>query len=189
MSRLRRGSRTAVEGDSDSMKLLFDQNLSHRLVTMLAPEFAGSRHVRDWGMADAADPVVWAHATQEGFVIVSKDSDFQQRAVLLGHPPKVVWIRLGNCSTHVVSELLRVRLPICWPSKPIRSHRFLLFHDFGSVRLCPIVLQRNNVAPPPIVLANTLAPPSVDGLTPPHSPSGSPCVQRPHPASHPQGVP
>ena len=144
MSRLRRGSRTAVEGDSDSMKLLFDQNLSHRLVTMLAPEFAGSRHVRDWGMADAADPVVWAHATQEGFVIVSKDSDFQQRAVLLGHPPKVVWIRLGNCSTHVVSELLRVRLPICWPSKPIRSHRFLLFHDFGSVRLCPIVSIGNN---------------------------------------------
>ena len=65
------------------MKLLFDQNLSQRLVTLLATEFSGSQHVRDAGMASAADPVVWAYAAKEGLVIVSKDSDFQQRAVRL----------------------------------------------------------------------------------------------------------
>ena len=91
------------------MKLLFDQNLSHRLVRQLAAEFPGSLHVRNAGMASAADPLVWDFAAKQGFVIVSKDTDFQQRAVLLGHPPKVVWIRLGNCSTDDVLDLIRIR--------------------------------------------------------------------------------
>jgi predicted nuclease of predicted toxin-antitoxin system len=91
------------------MKLLFDQNLSHRLVTLLDAEFSGSQHVRGVGMATAPDPAVWAYAANEGLAIVSKDSDFQQRAVLRGHPPKVVWVRLGNCSTNDVADLLRLR--------------------------------------------------------------------------------
>ena len=92
------------------MKLLFDQNLSPRLVRLLAAEFPGSLHVRDVGMATAPDPAVWAYADALGMVIVSKDSDFQHRALLLGHPPKVVWVRLGNCSTAAVASLLRTRL-------------------------------------------------------------------------------
>jgi predicted nuclease of predicted toxin-antitoxin system len=91
------------------MKLLFDQNLSHRLVAQLAAEFPGSAHVRDAGLATSPDPDVWAHAAANGFVIVSKDTDFQQRALLYGHPPKVIWVRLGNCSTAAVAALLRSR--------------------------------------------------------------------------------
>ena len=91
------------------MKLLFDENLSDRLVGQLAAEFPGSEHVRNVGLASAPDPAVWAHATAHEFVILSKDTDFQQRALLLGHPPKVVWIRLGNCSTAAVASLLRNR--------------------------------------------------------------------------------
>ena len=92
------------------MKLLFDQNLSHRLVGQLAAEFPGSVHVRDAGMAASPDPDVWAHAAANRFVIVSKDTDFQQRALLYGHPPKVIWVRLGNCTTVAVAALLRARL-------------------------------------------------------------------------------
>ena len=92
------------------MKLLFDQNLSHRLAVQLAAEFPGSAHVRDKGMAAAPDPEVWAYAATHGFMIVSKDTDFQQRAILYGHPPKVVWIRLGNCSTTTVAVLLKSHL-------------------------------------------------------------------------------
>jgi predicted nuclease of predicted toxin-antitoxin system len=91
------------------MKLLFDQNLSHRLVGQLAAEYPGSQHVRDAGLTAASDPAVWAYAAAGGFVIVSKDTDFQQRALLLGHPPKVVWVRLGNCPTAAVAALLRAR--------------------------------------------------------------------------------
>jgi len=92
------------------MKLLFDQNLSHRLVGQLAGEFPGSAHVRDAGLAAAPDPDVWAYAAANGFAIVSKDTDFQHRALLYGSPPKVIWIRLGNCSTAAVANLLRSRL-------------------------------------------------------------------------------
>jgi predicted nuclease of predicted toxin-antitoxin system len=91
------------------MKLLFDQNLSHRLVGQLLTEFPGSTHVRDVGLATATDSAVWAYAAVNGLVIVSKDTDFQQRALLHGHPPKVVWIRLGNCPTSAVATLLRTR--------------------------------------------------------------------------------
>jgi predicted nuclease of predicted toxin-antitoxin system len=92
------------------MKLLFDQNPSPRLVGQLAAEFPGSSHVRDVGFAAASDPVVWAYAAANGYIIVSKDVDFQQRALLFGHPPKVIWLRLGNCSTAAVAALLRSRI-------------------------------------------------------------------------------
>ena len=88
------------------MKLLFDQNLSHRLVVLLAEEFPGSVHVRNLGLAAAADPVLWRFAAENGFAIASKDADFQQRALLLGFPPKVIWVRLGNCSTADIEKTL-----------------------------------------------------------------------------------
>ncbi len=58
-------------------------------------------------MQDAPDTAVWNYAEQNGFTIVSKDSDFQRRSLLLGHPPKFVWLRLGNCPVQPIEELLR----------------------------------------------------------------------------------
>ena len=79
------------------MKLLFDQNLSSALVARLEDLFPGSTHVKAEGMDEAPDIEVWLFAKQQGFTIVSKDSDFQQRSLLFGAPPKVVWLRVGNC--------------------------------------------------------------------------------------------
>jgi predicted nuclease of predicted toxin-antitoxin system len=93
------------------MRLLFDENLSPRLARLLAAEYPGSEHVRDVGLASSPDPAVWAYAIANRLAIVSKDSDFQHRALLLGHPHKVVWLRLGNCSTPAVAALLRSRRP------------------------------------------------------------------------------
>lgn len=76
------------------MKLLFDQNLSFRLVRALMDSFPGSVHVRDQGLKDADDRQVWEFAKQSGMAIISKDSDFQQRSMLYGHPPKVIWVSL-----------------------------------------------------------------------------------------------
>ena len=89
------------------MKLLFDQNLSQRLVPTLADEFPTSPHVRDFDLHRADDEAIWNFAKDNEFTIVSKDDDFHQRSFLYGHPPKVVWLRLGNCSTEQVAETLR----------------------------------------------------------------------------------
>jgi predicted nuclease of predicted toxin-antitoxin system len=89
------------------MKFLFDENLSPRLVVLLADLFPDSLHVRDVGLQAADDPLVWNYARDNDFVIVSKDADMHQRCFVFGAPPKVVWVRLGNCSTTDVANLLR----------------------------------------------------------------------------------
>ena len=89
------------------MKLLFDENLSPRLVDLLADLFPNSRHVRDVGLQAGEDLLVWNYARDHDLVIVSKDADMHQRCFLFGAPPKVVWVRLGNCSTTDVANLLR----------------------------------------------------------------------------------
>ena len=89
------------------MKLLFDQNPSHRPVATLADSFPASAHVREFQLQRADDPTIWEFARSNEYTIVSKDDDFHQRSFLYGHPPKVVWLRLGNCSTDRVAETLR----------------------------------------------------------------------------------
>ena len=89
------------------MRLMFDQNLSPVLVGLLSDLFSGSIHVRDAGLQASSDEDVWNHDIQQQFVIVSKDSDFRQRSFLLGSPPKVVWIRRGNCSTNEIEAIIR----------------------------------------------------------------------------------
>jgi len=89
------------------MKLLLDENLSHKLVQLLEDLFPNSIHVRDVGLKAADDPLVWAYAKDNDLVLVSKDADMHQRSFLFGPPPKVIWIRLGNCSTGDVEKLVR----------------------------------------------------------------------------------
>ena len=89
------------------MKLLFDQNLSPALPQQLADIFPDSVHIRNIGMRDATDTEIWNYAKENDFTIVSKDSDFQQRSLLYEHPPKFVWLRVGNCPVETIEELLR----------------------------------------------------------------------------------
>ena len=89
------------------MKLLFDENLSHRLVKALADVYPGLAHPRDCGLRGAADDEIWQYALRNGFVIVSKDSDFSERSALRGSPPKVIWLRIGNCTTTRAEFVLR----------------------------------------------------------------------------------
>lgn len=93
------------------MKLLFDQNLSPDLVARLADIFPESRHVREVGLERATDESVWRYAHENGFAIVTKDSDFQERSQIAGSAPRIVWIRRGNCSTHDIEAMLRTHAP------------------------------------------------------------------------------
>ncbi|MEJ2230912.1 MAG: DUF5615 family PIN-like protein, partial [Nitrospirales bacterium] len=97
--------RAEIRVGASRVKLLFDENLSPRLIALLSSTFPKSCHVRDVGLARADDDTVWSYAKDQGLVIVSKDSDFHQRSFVLGFPPKVVWIRRGNCTTKEIANL------------------------------------------------------------------------------------
>ena len=89
------------------MKLLFDENLPPRLTELLADIYTGSLHVHNCGLSATDDSAIWEYARENGFTIVSKDSDFQERSVLLGAPPKVIWLRTNNCASAHIEFLLR----------------------------------------------------------------------------------
>lgn len=92
-----------------NLRLLFDQNLSRHLNRLLEDLYPDSLHVRDINLESGHDNLVWEHAKSKALVIVTKDSDFVQLSAMLGHPPKVIWLRLGNVSTRDVETLLRHR--------------------------------------------------------------------------------
>ncbi|MFH0880974.1 MAG: DUF5615 family PIN-like protein [Lentisphaerota bacterium] len=83
------------------MKLLFDQNLSSRLVVLLEDLYPGSIHVRMVELESASD------AQAQDLTIVTKDSDFSDRSALMGHPPKIIWLQLGNSTTAEIVSVLR----------------------------------------------------------------------------------
>jgi predicted nuclease of predicted toxin-antitoxin system len=89
------------------MRLLFDENLSPKLPNCLGDLFQNSLHVRDVGMKATIDPIVWNYAKENDLMIVSKDADMHDLSLVFGNPPKVIWLRLGNCSTLQVENLLR----------------------------------------------------------------------------------
>jgi predicted nuclease of predicted toxin-antitoxin system len=89
------------------MKLLFDENLSPKLPRVFAASFPGSGHVGELGQKGKTDEDIWNFAKAGGFVIVSKDKDFYQRALYYGAPPKFIWLRLGNCTRDDLLALIR----------------------------------------------------------------------------------
>lgn len=91
------------------MKILFDENLSFRLAHALQDIYPGSTHVRDVGLLGSEDKRIWAYAAEYGFLLASKDTDFYQRSLLYGVPPKVIWLRVGNAPTSSTLALLRER--------------------------------------------------------------------------------
>jgi len=95
------------------MKLLLDENLSRRIVPFLQADFPGSSQVALLGLESASDLEIWNHAKANGFVIVSRDSDFQERSLVTGHPPQVIWLKIPNRSkTAVLNILLEHRAEI-----------------------------------------------------------------------------
>lgn len=88
------------------MKLLFDKNLSRRIVPFLLTAFPESTQVALLNLEDATDSEIWQYAKANRFVIVSHDSDFQERSMVSGHPPQVVWLNIPNRSKSVALNIL-----------------------------------------------------------------------------------
>ncbi|MEW6717892.1 MAG: DUF5615 family PIN-like protein [Chloroflexota bacterium] len=88
-------------------RLLFDQNLSPRLVEQLSELYPASVHVSTLGLGTALDREIWEVARQQDSILVTKDADFSELSLIEGFPPKIIWIRRGNCSTRDIENLLR----------------------------------------------------------------------------------
>ena len=87
--------------------LLFDQNISPRLIDRLVDIYPGAVHVFMLGMGNAMDIEIWQYAHDHDYMIVTKDADFSELGVVKGFPPKIIWIRRGNCSTQNIESILR----------------------------------------------------------------------------------
>jgi predicted nuclease of predicted toxin-antitoxin system len=88
------------------MKLLFDQNISFRIVKKLPDFFFESSHVKSHGLINASDIEVWQYAKSNEYTIVSQDSDFNDINLIKGFPPKIIWIKTGNLNTDELAQLL-----------------------------------------------------------------------------------
>lgn len=93
------------------MKLLFDENISYRIVKKLELDFPGSVQVKRLGLESIEDMSIWNYAKKNEFTIVTFDADFVDIAAIKGHPPKIIWLRTGNTTTNAIAELLRHRKP------------------------------------------------------------------------------
>jgi len=88
------------------LKLLFDQNLSRKLLPAIESRFPGSSHVVYLGLDTADDATIRRYARAEGFTLVTKNTDMVDLCVVKGAPPKVLWLRVGNCLTTLVRQVL-----------------------------------------------------------------------------------
>ncbi len=89
------------------MKLLLDENLSDRIISQIVELYPNSAHVKTLALIQSEDVLIWEYAKTNDFIIVSKDSDFHQRSLLYGHPPKFIYLRIGNCPTTTIVQILR----------------------------------------------------------------------------------
>jgi len=89
------------------VKLLFDENLSRRLVARLTDLYPGSAHVSEVELIKSPDRHVWEFAKNNAFLIVSADADFYELATTTGPPPKVIWLRRWTHPTKDAEDLLR----------------------------------------------------------------------------------
>ena len=90
------------------MKLLFDENLSYRLVNAIAQLFPGSIHITQVGLGTRiSDRQIWEYARQNGFAIITADTDFVMLAGTSGHPPKVILLENCDYPTSVAEQIIR----------------------------------------------------------------------------------
>jgi predicted nuclease of predicted toxin-antitoxin system len=88
------------------MNLLFDQNISYRILNCLPETFSNSRHVRTAGLENQTDSIIWQYARDNNYMIVTFDADFYDISLIYGFPPKIIWLRTGNLTTAKIAELL-----------------------------------------------------------------------------------
>jgi hypothetical protein len=94
------------------VKLLFDQNISFRVVNQLKSVFTGCAHVNDLHLLNKTDREIWNFSKKENYSIVTFDADFYDMVTLFGPPPKIIWLRTGNTRSENLTKILQNRAEI-----------------------------------------------------------------------------
>lgn len=89
------------------MKLLFDQNISFRLIKQLQDVFPDSAQVRSLGLENKSDKQIWEYARARGYSIVTFDADYYDFSLVWGHPPKIIWVRTSNQTSQNLELVFR----------------------------------------------------------------------------------
>ena len=93
------------------MKFLVDNQLPAALARFLASRGVDCQHVLDLKLGEASDAEIWAHASRNDYVVISKDEDFLYLANVPAAKARLVWIRFGNCRT----KALLAAIDRLWP--------------------------------------------------------------------------
>ena len=88
------------------MKLLFDQDISFRILSKIKVNFPDAKQVRQLGIENYADIEIWKFAKENEFTIVTFDADFYDLSNLKGYPPKIVWLRFGKTKTDFIADII-----------------------------------------------------------------------------------
>jgi len=94
------------------VKLLFDQNISFRIIAKIAAAFPEAKQVRQLQIENSSDIFLWSFARNNGYTIITFDSDFFDISSIKGHPPKIIWLRFGNTTTDNIAEVINTRAEI-----------------------------------------------------------------------------
>ena len=94
------------------MKLLFDQNISYRILPLIKNHYPEATQVKHVGLHSCKDIEIWRYARENDFVIVTFDSDFKEFSTLFGHPPKIIWLRFGNTTTRILADFFNKRAEV-----------------------------------------------------------------------------
>lgn len=91
------------------MKLLFDQNISFRILSKIKLNFPDAKQVRQVGIENYSDIEIWKFAKENQFTVVTFDAYFYDLTNFKGFPPKIIWLRFGNTKTDFIANIINSR--------------------------------------------------------------------------------
>jgi len=94
------------------VNLLFDQNISFRIIAKISSFFPKAKQVRQLGIENYSDNEIWKFAKENHYTIVTFDADFFDLSNFKGHPPKIIWLRFGNTKTDFLAEVINSKSSI-----------------------------------------------------------------------------
>lgn len=89
------------------MKILFDANISWKLIDLITSVFPDCLHADNIGLKfPAKDIEIWLYAKENDCVIITKDSDFADLLEVKGFPPKIIMLKTGNNRNKELAETI-----------------------------------------------------------------------------------